>query len=134
VVTSIATAISPMLSGQVIIPRTVSGVAMPPTVIPSAMKKTRASRVGMNIGRPASAAIATATMAPAIQPAGKRARSNRNPPANATSRVSARWRGLDWTMAGRSGLDERQCPASPAPSNDGQVCAGVVTSGMFVMV
>src|SRR5262245_7614902 len=112
-----------MLSGQVIMPCTVSGVAIPPTVIPSAMKKARASSVGMYIGAPASAAIATATIAPAIHPAGKCARSNTNPPAPAISRVWARCSGF----AGGTGLPA--CPSlrPPMPSNDGQVCASVMT-------
>ena len=35
-----------MLSGQVLMPRNVSGVTTPPIVIPSAMEQTRASRLG----------------------------------------------------------------------------------------
>src|SRR6478752_2155050 len=118
-----AIAISTMLSGQVAIPCTVSGVAMPPTVIPRAMKKARANSVGAYIGRPARAAAATATMAPAIQPAGKRARSNSQPPTKETSRVSARWRGF----AGETGVTARACPCWKSRSNDGQVCASVMT-------
>src|SRR5262245_35357364 len=112
-----------MLKGQVIMPCTVSGVAIPPTVIPSAMKKARASSVGMYIGAPASAAIATATIAPAIHPAGKCARSNTNPPAPAISRVCARCNGF----AGSAGLTACPCLRRPMPSNDGQVCASVMT-------
>ena len=60
-----------MLAGQVAMPCMVSGVATPPMIVPNAMKNIRASRVGTCIGRSSSAAIATNSSEPAIQPAGK---------------------------------------------------------------
>ena len=67
----IATEMMRMLRGQVAMPRMVSGVATPPIIMPSAMKKIRVAIGGTCIERPASAATATNISEPAIQPAGK---------------------------------------------------------------
>ena len=53
-----------MLAGQVDMPRTVSGVATPPTMIPSTTKNIRVANTGTCIGRPSRAATATNTSAP----------------------------------------------------------------------
>ena len=93
-----------MLSGQVAMPATVCGVATAPIDMPSTMKKVRARFCGRPSGRPASAATAEKTIAPAIQPAGNLARSNRNPPAAAMSSVSVVRRSVCGTEAGMGGV------------------------------
>ncbi len=78
-----------MLSGQVIIPRKVSGVTTPPMAIPSTTEQRRASALGTWIGRPASAAAAANTIDPASHPAGNFAALNRKPPIAPISRDCA---------------------------------------------
>ena len=87
----IATQTITTLSGHVAMPATVSGVATAPIEMPSAMKQARDRSWGRNIGRPASAATAEKTMAPASQPAGNPAKLNSVPPAAAISSVSVTW-------------------------------------------
>src|SRR6266849_3874041 len=98
-----------MLSGQVAMPRKVSGVTTPPIAIPSTTEQTRASGLGTRIGRPASAATAANTIDPASQPAGNFAALNRKPPAAPISRDAAIRTSL-WLEAGAWGMEGRSMP------------------------
>ena len=62
---------SATLSGQAAIPLSVSGVTTAPSRIPTRTKHTRAIGTGIFMGRPASAAIATASIEPETSPPGK---------------------------------------------------------------
>ena len=73
-------------------PCKVSGVTAAPSDMPMSMNIARINSVGMNIGRPATAAPATAKIEPDSQPAGTPARPSAAPPMAATPSVSARWR------------------------------------------
>jgi hypothetical protein len=57
--------------------------------MPTSTKQIRASASGTCMGRPASAATATASIEPATSPAGKPISAKASPPAAAISRVSA---------------------------------------------
>jgi hypothetical protein len=78
-----------MLSGHVAMPRSVSGVTTAPSRIPISTKHTRASGIGIFIGRPASAATAVASMEPDTRPAGTPIHIKPSPPTAAISSVSA---------------------------------------------
>jgi hypothetical protein len=60
--------------------------------MPISTKMARINSVGINIGRPASDAPATARIEPDSQPAGTPRSPNADPPAAAMTSVSARWR------------------------------------------
>ena len=78
-----------MLSGQSAMPWSVAGVTTAPRSMPMITKQTRASGSGIFIGRPTSAATATASIAPVTRPAGKPSRVNATAPVAAISSVSA---------------------------------------------
>ena len=66
-----ATTRSATLSGQAAIPFSVSGVTTAPSRIPTSTKHSRAIGTGIFMGRPASAATATASIEPETNPPGK---------------------------------------------------------------
>ena len=67
---SVATASIATLSGHVAMLRNVSGVTIAPSSMPISTKHMRATVDGTRIGRPASAAMATASTEPETSPAG----------------------------------------------------------------
>ena len=75
-------------------PCSVSGVTTAPSEMPISTRRTRISGVGISIGRPASAAPATARIEPDRKPAGIPSRPSVRPPAAANASVSARWRNM----------------------------------------
>ena len=85
----VATASTAMLSGQVAMPWSVSGVTIAPSRMPTSTKQTRWNDLGTRIGRPASAAIDTTSTEPDIRPAGIPSLAKVMPPAAAISRVSS---------------------------------------------
>jgi len=100
---SVDTVRSATLSGQVVIPVSVSGVTTAPSSMPISMKHRRASHSGILVGRPASAAHATASTDPETSPAGTPIRLKPTPPAPATASVSATCRN-SWRLGGRGSI------------------------------
>ena len=96
-----------MLSGQVAMPWSVSGVTMAPSRMPISTRHTRVTGAGTCIGRPASAAMETASTEPEMMPAGIPSMAKLTPPAAAIASVSAvcnrsRGEGKEGSMLPRS--------------------------------
>ena len=75
-------------------PCSVSGVTTEPSEMPISTSRMRIIAVGISIGRPASAAPATARIEPDRKPAGIPSRPSVRPPAKANASVSATWRNM----------------------------------------
>ena len=85
------------LPGQLAMPLTISGVTTAPSITPTSTNEARAIGSVTVIGRPISAAQATASIDPVTRPAGKPVAAMATPPSVAISRVSAVRRMSRWT-------------------------------------
>src|SRR6185312_4062474 len=108
---------SVMLAGHVATPLSVSGVTTVPSTMPMATKHSRARPNGTFMGRPNSAATATASTEPETSPAGNPTTVKATPPASAISSVSQVSSNV--RIGGMAGsIEVDQCRLRPAPSND----------------
>ena len=125
------------LPGQLAMPLTISGVTTAPSITPTSTKEARAIGSVTVIGRPMSAAQATASIDPVTRPAGKPVAAMATPPSVAISRVSAVRRMSRWTeevscidrsrMSG-SPRDAQAMPRTPRAADLDQCRAAGTTS------